>query len=120
MIQVKGYHHVAILIKDLKRSKSFYEGILNLIPIPRPDFGFSGEWYRIGPHHQLHLMEVDGPINHQQHFAIEVADIRETHEILKSNRVRIVEPPGKRPHDGSDYMFCLDPDGNLIEITHHG
>jgi catechol 2,3-dioxygenase-like lactoylglutathione lyase family enzyme len=48
-----------------------------------------------------------------------VADIRETYEILNLKGVRIVEAPGKRPHDGSDYMFCLDPDGNLIELTHH-
>jgi catechol 2,3-dioxygenase-like lactoylglutathione lyase family enzyme len=120
MIKVKGYHHVAILIKDLKRSKSFYEGILNLIPIPRPDFGFAGEWYQIGQNHQLHLMKIESPINQQQHFAIEVADIRETYKTLQSNSVKIVEEPGKRPHDGSDYMFCLDPDGNLIELTHHG
>ena len=119
MIQVKGYHHVAILIKNLKQSKAFYEGILSLTPILRPDFGFPGEWYQIGPHHQLHLMEVDGQINQRQHFAIEVDDIRETYQILNSKGVRIVEAPGERPHDGSDYMFCLDPDGNLIEITHH-
>jgi catechol 2,3-dioxygenase-like lactoylglutathione lyase family enzyme len=120
MIQVKGYHHIAILIKDLKRSKSFYEGILNLTPISRPDFGFQGAWYQIGRNHQLHLMKMDGPINQEQHFAIEVADIQETYKTLQAKGVRIVEAPGTRPHDGSDYMFCLDPDGNLIEITHHG
>jgi glyoxylase I family protein len=119
MIQVKGYHHVAIMIKDLKQSKAFYERILNVMPILRPDFGFPGAWYQIGSQ-QLHLMEVDGQINERQHFAIEVADIWETYEILKFKEVRIVEAPGKRSHDGSDYMFCLDPDGNLIEITHHG
>ena len=42
MIHVKGFHHVAIVVKHLKRSKAFYEGILNLHTIPRPRFRFSG------------------------------------------------------------------------------
>jgi catechol 2,3-dioxygenase-like lactoylglutathione lyase family enzyme len=119
MIRVKEFHHVAIVVKDLKRSKAFYEGILSLYPIPRPDFGFPGEWYEVG-HQQLHLMEGQDVLNQKQHFAIEVGNIKETFETLKSNAVTIVSPPDKRPHDRSDYMFCLDPDGNLIELTHHG
>ena len=37
---------------------------------------------------------------------------------LTSKGIEIVDGPGKRV-DGSDYLFCKDPDGNLIEITHH-
>jgi len=31
----------------------------------------------------------------------------------------MIEGPGKR-FQGSDYLFCKDPDGEVVEITHHG
>jgi len=116
---VKGFHHVAIVVKDVEKSKAFYEGVLNLKPIFRPDFSFKGEWYQMGDQ-ELHLMQKDTVRNQVQHFAIETIDIETIFETLKVKGVPIVSPPGKRPHDNSDFMFCLDPDGNLIEITHHG
>ena len=119
MIHVRSYHHVAIAVKDVEKSRSFYERILNLESIPRPDFSFPGVWYQLGAQ-QLHLIRSDVVRNKTQHFAIEVHDIQETFETLKARGVPIVSPPGKRPHDHSDYMFCLDPDGNLIELVHHG
>jgi catechol 2,3-dioxygenase-like lactoylglutathione lyase family enzyme len=118
MIHVRGCHHVAIAVKDVNKSKPFYEGMLNLNSIPRPDFSFPGVWYQVGSQ-QLHLIQSDVVRNETQHFAIEVHDIQETFETLKARGVRIVSAPGKRPHDHSDYMFCLDPDGNFIELVHH-
>jgi catechol 2,3-dioxygenase-like lactoylglutathione lyase family enzyme len=53
-----------------------------------------------------------------RHFAMEVEDFEKTLQHLQTRAVKVVEGPGKRV-DGSDYLFCKDPDGNLIEITHH-
>jgi glyoxylase I family protein len=117
-IVVAAFHHVAITVKDVKKSKPFYEGIFGLKPIYRPDLGFPGEWYQVG-NQQLHLMQDQVPLNQRQHFALEVANIHLTFNTLKEYGVTIVSPPGKRAHDNSDFMFCLDPDENLVEITHH-
>ena len=38
----------SIRVADLARSIEFYEGLLGLRPIPRPDFGIPGRWYGIG------------------------------------------------------------------------
>jgi catechol 2,3-dioxygenase-like lactoylglutathione lyase family enzyme len=53
-----------------------------------------------------------------RHTALEVNDFAGTLKHLKENGVPIVEGPGKR-FDGSDFLFCKDPDGNLVEITKH-
>ena len=119
MIKVKDYHHVAIVVRDLEKSIQFYGEVLGLETIERPAFNFPGHWYLVGQTRQLHLMVYDEEIPvTMRHFAIEVEDFEETQNHLERNGVKIVEGPGKRV-DGSDFMFCRDPDGNLIEITKH-
>jgi catechol 2,3-dioxygenase-like lactoylglutathione lyase family enzyme len=51
-------------------------------------------------------------------MAIEVEDFADTIQTLEAQDIQITEGPGKRV-DGSDYLFCKDPDGNLIEIVKH-
>ena len=53
-----------------------------------------------------------------RHMAIEVEDFGAAIQTLKSEGIEITDGPGKRT-DGSDYLFCNDPDGNLIEIVKH-
>ena len=43
-----GVHHVSFAVSDLARSRRFYEDELELEPIPRPDLGLPGVWYRAG------------------------------------------------------------------------
>ena len=119
MIQVKEYNHVAIVVRDLEKCKWFYGEVLGLKTIPRPPFGFSGHWYQVGPNCQLHLMVYEEKIsNTMRHFALEVVNFDEMIEELRKKGIEIVEGPGKR-FDGSAYLFCKDPDGNRVEITHH-
>jgi catechol 2,3-dioxygenase-like lactoylglutathione lyase family enzyme len=56
--------------------------------------------------------------NSMRHIALEVANFEEAIHDLMAKRIEIVEGPGERP-DGSDYLFCKDPDGNCVEITRH-
>ena len=118
-IHVKDYHHVAIVVKDLEKCERFYSEVLGLESIERPAFDFAGHWFQVGATTQLHLM-VHGETIPQtmRHMAIEVEDFAETIRALEARGIKIVDGPGKRI-DGSDYLFCNDPDGNLIEITKH-
>ena len=45
-------------------------------------------------------------------------DFQGTLKELEARGIQVVDGPGKRV-DGSDFLFCKDPDGNLIEITRH-
>ena len=119
MIQVKEYNHVAIVVRDLEKCKWFYGEVLGLKTIQRPPFNFPVHWYQVGPNCQLHLMVYNEMIpNTMRHFALEVANFDDMIEELRKKGIEIVDGPGKR-FDGSDYLFCKDPDGNQVEITHH-
>ena len=118
-MRVKDYHHVSVIVKDLEKCKWFYGEVLGLSGLERPDFGFPGLFFQVGTATQLHLMVLEEPVpDTMAHFAIEVADFQQALKTLEANGIKVVDGPGKRV-DGSDYLFCKDPDGNLIEIVHH-
>jgi catechol 2,3-dioxygenase-like lactoylglutathione lyase family enzyme len=119
VIRVKDYNHVAMVVRNLEKSRWFYGEVLGLRSIERPSFAFPGHWYEVGGGRQLHLMVLEEEIpKTMRHIALEVEGFGETLEDLKSRGIDLVEGPGKRL-DGSDYLFCRDPDGNLVEITKH-
>ncbi len=115
-------HHVSFTVDDLERSKRFYEDVLELEPLPRPDFGIAGFWYRAG-NVQLHLIarpaaadpgppaKAFSPI--ANHMAFGIDDYPETLSLLRARGVEVLETrPGVGPQ-----MFIRDPDGNVIELT---
>ena len=106
-------HHSSIRVSDVARSVEFYEGLLGLRAIPRPDFGFPGRWYGIG-HGQLHLIQGDAPGGSLDpsgpHFAIAVEDLDAARRELASAGVETLDPGGSQ-------LWLRDPDGNVIELT---
>ena len=118
-IDVKDYHHVALVVKNLDACIGFYGSVLGLKTLERPAFDFAGHWFQVGETSQLHLMVMDETIPQtMRHMAIEVEDFMAAIQTLEAQGIQITEGPGKRV-DGSDYLFCTDPDGNLIEIVKH-
>ena len=106
-------HHASIRVADLARSREFYEGLIGLGQVERPDLGFPGAWYGVGTG-QLHLIECEpmgmkidpsGP-----HFAIEVADLDEARRQLAGAGIEMLDP-------GGNQVWILDPDGYTVEIT---
>lgn len=43
-MRVSGISHVAIFTPWLQSTKKFYQTLLGMHEVPRPDFGFSGAW----------------------------------------------------------------------------
>lgn len=122
MIQYEEIHHVALLVKDVQKSKEFYEGILGFKMIKRPNFNFPGEWYAVNQTQQIHLIEesaltVDQRklITRNGHFALRITNFFETAEYLKAAGLE----PKVNPDSitGFGQIFCKDPDGNLIELN---
>ena len=57
---------------------AFYEGILGMAVLPRPDFSFGGAWLDAGNGRQIHLIEGDVPPSLGQHVAFRVDDVDTT------------------------------------------
>ena len=113
-------HHISFAVRDLERACEFYEGLLGLERIPRPDFGVPGAWYRSGET-QIHLIAVPeemdvgtrpegiSPLGNHSAFAVE--DYGKTLDHFKSRGIEVLET---RPEQGQ--MWIRDPDGNVLEF----
>ena len=106
-------HHTSIRVADLARSIPFYEGVLGLRAVPRPELGIAGRWYGIGGS-QLHLIEGAVPAAafdpSGPHFALAVADLDAVRAELRAAGVEMLDL-------GSNQLWVRDPDGNVIELT---
>jgi catechol 2,3-dioxygenase-like lactoylglutathione lyase family enzyme len=117
---------VAISVTDLDAARDFYCDVLGFEELPRPDFGFSGLWLRVGEL-QLHLGVVDevpsaGP--GFPHFALHVPteEFDATIEAMRAAGVKMLGEPSTRVDFGTTVKaaFITDPTGNVIELTDVG
>lgn len=116
----KSVHHISFSVSDLERSRRFYEDVLGLEEIPRPDLGIPGAWYGAG-NSEVHLIaRPDGvdvgkgpaslsPLANHQAFAVE--DYAKCLEFLESREVEVLRTSPERGQ-----MWVRDPDGNVIEL----
>ncbi|MEW6691933.1 MAG: VOC family protein [Pseudomonadota bacterium] len=117
---ILALHHVSILVADTARARRFYEDVLGLKPLDRPDLGFPGAWLALGEGQQLHLMELPNPDprtgrpehgGRDYHFALRVADLEPFIQRLEQVNVAYTRSRSGRPS-----IFLRDPDGNAVEL----
>lgn len=118
-------NHLAVYVKDLKKSEQFYSNILLLDTIPNPFNDGRHLWYSIG--HGLSLHVIEGPKDdvsqyRSTHTCFSVADIDSfinhltkagiEHEDSKGNKRAITIRA-----DGVKQIYIKDPEGYWIEIN---
>ena len=122
-MRIQGVGHVVLKVRDLERSKAFYEGVLGLKEVAC----FPGRmvFFSAGSnHHDLAVMAVGAdapaPPDHAvglAHVALKIGDslevLREAKAQLDAHQVPI---QGTRDHRVSQSIYCEDPDGNTIEL----
>ena len=109
-VEQLGFDHLAISVADIERSAAFYENVLGLQPIQRPDFQFPGLWYTFGAGCDLHIIgKREGPATKDHHFAMRIDDLDAAMSELDKQGVEY-RKPSLRP-DGVQQIFFEDPDG---------
>ena len=114
-MEIRTLNHVSVPIRDVARSRGFYEGLLGLAPAPRPEMGVPGVWYEVGGS-QVHLIQhddlqarIDGIDPSGPHFALEVPSLPEVKRVLDARGVPYLA-------FGEAQLWVRDPDGNVVEI----
>lgn len=113
--------HATILVQDLDASRRFYEHVLGFTPSPaRPEMSFSGVWYDLAPHQQMHLMQLPNPeaglqrpLNggRDRHIAFAVDNLASLADKLAGSGIAYnLSQTGRRA------LFCRDPDDNALEF----
>ena len=117
-LKICELNHVAIHVRNVAVSCTFYERVLCLKPMPRPAFDFPGAWFRLGVDQELHLIGERGEKvvsgSRSNHFAVLVEDVDAWENHLVS--VGADFHPKKMRPDGALQIFLADPDGHTIEL----
>jgi len=112
--------HIGLLVADLDRAAAFYENILGLLRIERPELAFDGIWYGLEGQQQIHLMRLDDPYSdclqpihggRDRHTAFQTDDF-----VCIRDRLDRAAIPYTLSKSGRTALFCRDPDGNTLEL----
>lgn len=116
--------HVQLVVRDLDASKRFYSAVLDVLGLA---FGGQGPGYFWVD--ELFVSTADSPaasagLTGRTHLAFQAAEratVDRFHAAALAAGGKDNGAPGDRPyHPGYYAAFVLDPDGNNIEVVHHG
>jgi catechol 2,3-dioxygenase-like lactoylglutathione lyase family enzyme len=116
--------HVQLVVRDLAASKRFYTAVFGVLGIPMSGEGDDNFWAD-----ELFISTQDsesaqGALTGRTHLAFQAASrevVDRFHRAALAAGGKDNGAPGDRPyHPGYYAAFALDPDGNNIEVVHHG
>lgn len=120
---LKGMRHVALNVKDVKRSKGFYQELFGMEVVWEPDpknVYLSSGADNLALHELSEGMDFSPSGQHLDHlgFVVESAEkVRELEGEFRAKGVKIIHP-FKLHRDGSASFYCADPDGVVIQMLY--
>lgn len=118
-------NHIAISVKDVDTSITFYKKVFRLKEIPNTASDSKTRWLVFDDDRQLHLIprpDADIKTNKAVHFALSVSDLMsfikhlETQKIDYSDWKNTMKKDYVRK-DGIQQIYFQDPDGYWIEVN---
>jgi catechol 2,3-dioxygenase-like lactoylglutathione lyase family enzyme len=119
---LKGMRHIALRVRDMKRSKKFYQGVLGMKvvwePDPRNVYLSSGcDNLALHESSQGGSSPEEERLDHLGFVVESVGRVRELEQEFRTQGVKIVHP-FKIHRDGSASFYCSDPDGIVIQMIY--
>lgn len=120
---LKGMRHIALKVRDIKRSKRFYQEILGMEVVWEPDpqnVYLSSGCDNLALHELPKEMELSSAGDHLDHLGFLVGNIERVKELeteFRDKGVKIIHP-FKVHRDGSASFYCADPDGSVIQMLY--
>ena len=116
--------HVQLVVKDIAASKRFYKAVFDVLKIPlggeAEDHIWADELFISNKQSPAAVGELTGRVHLAfQGKSRDVVDL--FHKAALAAGGKDNGAPGERPyHPGYYGAFVIDPDGNNIEVVHHG
>lgn len=118
-------NHIALYVKDLNTSTSFYRDIVGLDTIPEPFHDGRHTWFKVGEHSHLHLIQGAKEIIHHDknsHLCFSVESMDQFIKVLTNNNIAYEAwngTPNTKTHrvDGVKQIYFQDPDNYWVEIN---
>jgi catechol 2,3-dioxygenase-like lactoylglutathione lyase family enzyme len=116
--------HVQLVVRDLDASRRFYQAILDGLGVPLGGTGDGFFWADELVVSSAGSEAAQGVLTGRQHLAFQAADratVDAVHRAALAAGGTDNGAPGLRSYHPDYYAaFALDPDGNNIEVVHHG
>jgi catechol 2,3-dioxygenase-like lactoylglutathione lyase family enzyme len=125
MAQQTKITHIAVYVKELKRSSDFYKNVFSFPEIDEPFKDGLHTWLDIGNNNSMHLIQAPWEpvtINKINHICFSVPSMDVFVKNLERLNIEFEDWPGNknkiniRP-DGIKQIYVRDPDGYWIEIN---
>ena len=120
---LKGMRHIALKVRDVARSKRFYQGIFGMIVVWEPD---PQNAYLSSGSDNIAIHEVsdnffktaeERQLDHLGFVVESIERVKELEDEFRSQGVTIVHP-FKIHRDDSASFYCVDPDGIVIQMLY--
>ncbi|WNG42089.1 VOC family protein [Archangium minus] len=126
LMDVQGFHHLAIQVRDVEKVTAFYREVLGLSELKRhyrADGSLRSVWVEVPGGGFLALEEVagepePGPFRNERPGLFLLA-----FRIAKAERARVVEAFARAgvalEHETKWTVYVRDPEGNRVALSHH-